>query len=865
MNLTLFYNPAYDQYCWHGDPKVGESDFRIKYVGTMGLLDEIELRLGCTYPPIQHFELLSTYRKAVDKAISAGEAKLFEKSMALSPLACADKLLSWRDELAAAGWNPTEVVPDGITSGDKDILSCLAAVENHLPEGFKTAADRLRELPLLLEKHELKDGLKVVLKVGEGHMNPACVAVLNALREKGVQVIKAGDITTPAIDVKHFRDSVDAAIWTVATAKTNLIVCKDRKILSAACAAAGRSPVESVSQPTLRSVEHLFVSAMKLLLHGDDFDALRDYLSSPSHPLAWELRSRLLSNLISQNGLGKAHLSKKSFDELIDEYVVKSRQSREDVTKFLPSLDQKLTYKRVKDFCGDLSRWANGALMVTAKKGEESQYAAQWRTLESYCDNMVYLCADMGYERNAEIQEKEFMTMLRCVYAPDELSDQKAAVGSVPVVSSPEGIANQVGSATWVDCSYEDHSLPLSFLCDEDVGKLIETRYLPRAWKSVDALNFENDALLAGLSNIGNLTILHCDSFAGESRQKHPFLIRSVTAPAIDHLAALPYEEIPDEYAFQCDTVNPNTHQEETNIGDNKITLPKIENTSGLENIFTQPYDWFLESVLKLRDEPESNLSTIKGNVAHDVIHRIYNEAATGGATVSADAFEKVFKANYDKFFNEAVIDGGLPLCQKENRLEFKRFRHVLSTVSIPKLIEILRNSGLVIVGSEVVCNDITISECDDERLCVNATIDLVLKNSSGNYVIFDFKWTESTSGRDTRAKQIQNGEDYQLAVYRKVAEIGCVSLATGSVDAQAFFMLRTAELFSASTGFKDAKGPIAPLMPGPRTQRKSFDETMRAINDNYSKIVRNLKSGMVCDGKDNKYNKNIILKGTLK
>ena len=279
-----------------------------------------------------------------------------------------------------------------------------------------------------------------------------------------------------------------------------------------------------------------------------------------------------------------------------------------------------------------------------------------------------------------------------------------------------------------------------------------------------------------------------------------------------------------------------------------------------LEDMFDQPLDWVLKSILHLYEESDSNDSLIKGEVAHDTIRRIYEKAASTGNPVNADAFERVFKADFDAFFTESVLATGAELNLLENKLDREQLRSNLWTTSIPKLIEIIRFSHLTIVGSEVESGIVDISKPGYEPLKVKGTIDLLLKDMAGQYVILDFKWVGKV-GREMRENQIRKGTDYQLALYRKLVEKGLPSISPGKVAAQAFFMLRTSELLTAHPYFFDKNGPVLPVLPGSKTHQNTDEETLEEIHKKYSEVVQDYLNGWISVKKE-KYPHFKVLKG---
>ena len=870
MKLTLSFNPAYDSGAYLTDPAGGTAVFGSKPVGTLGLLAELELRLGLTAQEKGAHELLSAYHNAALAAAEKDPSLIFRESLDLAPLKTASELLAWRDELVLSGWSKDAPVPESLTAGGRKILSAIAAVERELPPHFRTLADRWTAVARALREGPAPEGLQLVLTVKGEHLHPLYREVLGNLCGGSVQEqVGAG---SPEPEYRHFRDSADACWWAACTARSELIICSDTHTLDAAMTGLGKQPVGAVSPASLRPVEHLFPSAMMLLADGHDIEALRDYLSCPSHPLDKfkledgknMLRKELLTHILSQGGFGENSRTHVSFDSIIEKYAAGDPKVLSEIRSFLPEAGGAITFARIKALCQALSGWAGFRLDATKKKPADLSLTGQWNALIGYCQSMEFICRETGMGKRTDIGKDELLRALLSVYVPDRLAVSAATVGASAVASSVEGIASDVEDVVWIAPENTPAAQPLPFLCEADVLTL--SRLLPHVWTRKDALLFADDAFNAGLSHIkGRLTVLCCDTVRGEKKEKHPFILRgenelkkrSGTKVSLDDL---PYEGIPDGRATTAACRPANTFPLDTGYTLDTtipVQLPDHESPSSLESMFSCPFDWVIQQVLGLYDEHDSTLSTIEGNVAHRIIHRICEAASAGGKDVTPGDFGKVFREQYDALFEEAVCDYGAELLRPENRLECSQFRTILRDRSIPSLVEILSHSGLVIAGSEKGFEKVNISEPNDMPLFLTGTIDLLTRNDAGEYVVIDFKWAGS-QGRKDREAQIKKGEDYQLALYRKVLE-----KQGHTVVAQAFYMLRTAELLTAYPCFKDAKGDVAPVTPG--SKQKSYDETITSIQERYREIVGNLRAGSVECEKPNKFESNKILKGNLK
>ena len=694
--------------------------------------------------------------------------------------------------------------------------------------------------------------------VKQTHLHPVHKAVLNNLKRCGIHIEEVVGNILPKVEIKHFHDSSDACLWAAAQDGNDLLVCSDDQTLSSAMAAFGLPYGNASASETPRPISHLFTSAMMLLKDGDNIQAFRDYLSAPSHPLnkyeknKKNLRKALLDNIIRENGF-------KGTDKIIEDYSAGDPALLAEIRNWIPETDQPLTYDRIKLMCNQISNWANRKIKVAESKGEVSPYQDQWQELVSACEEMVFQCVELGLDRKPTIPEQDFIQVLRNVSAPSPSIARRAVVDSAPVVPSIERISEDVKDVIWVDGSFVESSIPLSFLCPKDVDEL--KSILPLVWPQNDALQLTEDLFYAGLSHIcGKLTILYCDSFAGKKLEKHPFILRQ--AESVDKLNNLPFEALPSEKSEPCTYIPIVPIPEECTLVIDDLVLPDHESPTSLESMFEQPLDWVLKSILHLYEESDSNDSLIKGLVAHDTIHRIYEKAARNGANVSADDFERVFTADFDTFFADSVKATGAELNLPENKLDCEQFKSNLKTFSIPKLVEIIRYSHLTIVGSEIKSGNVNISLDGFDPIQIAGAIDLLLKDMAGNYVILDFKWAGKNS-RDKRETQIKKGVDYQLALYRKMVETGTSSIVPGSVSAQAYFMLKTAELLTAYHIFYDRDGEITVVPPA--KDQNTYEETLALIFQKYSEAVQEFKKGLVSTGKLNDSYLNFkVLKGKL-
>ena len=237
--ITLHFNPQFDSGAWSGEPGKGCVKLNEKYVGPLGLLAELELRLGVTAPEKPQHEVLAAYTKSAQETAERNPSVFFAESLKLAPLETAGELLKWRDELVLSGWKASSSIPERMTSGAKTILAGLAEVESSLPGDFRTVSSRWRLLLDSLASSGQMDGFSVVVHAPESNIHPVFRTVLENLRRCGVSVSQYSGSGTPKVKIKHFHDSTDAYLWTAAQDGDALVVCADEQSLSSAMSAFG--------------------------------------------------------------------------------------------------------------------------------------------------------------------------------------------------------------------------------------------------------------------------------------------------------------------------------------------------------------------------------------------------------------------------------------------------------------------------------------------------------------------------------------------------------------------------------------------------------------------------------------------------
>lgn len=103
--------------------------------GPAGILGWLEARLGLRRPAVTEAQRVAVFRQLLEQAMAAG-TRFYSASFKHDPLAVAETLLGWRDELVLAGWDGT--VASTASTRLRDLAEIERLVANSLPPEWAT-------------------------------------------------------------------------------------------------------------------------------------------------------------------------------------------------------------------------------------------------------------------------------------------------------------------------------------------------------------------------------------------------------------------------------------------------------------------------------------------------------------------------------------------------------------------------------------------------------------------------------------------------------------------------------------------------------------------------------------------------------
>ena len=873
--MKLIFDPYYDNGVWTPDPGPGTCITAQRYVGTKGLVEELAMRLGITSIEKPQHEILCSWYTAIKEAVAVTEP-FYKDSFEIEPLAVAERLLAWRDALVMCGWTPETELPENLSSNAKAIMEELGALEQSFrASGCKTFCDKVRDVNEAIPGSCIMP-MELEIVIPYDALEPVWKTIADRLKAEGwtVNFPETPKVLPANMEVKRFKDYVDACMWVALNRPQDLVISSDAAPLDWSLRALGKPTTGSNTSASNHQIQHLFVDLIQLCCPKYDLANIMSYLSVHPHPLDkyknvegyGELATKLLKNITSQGGLGYCERTKQSVDDIIKVYVSENVDEAE-IKFWLPFMTPRtmVDCDHVIKLIKALGKWAKEKVAIYSKEEfRNDAYAEGLGQLAQTCDVFVNILHLLGY-KGKSIGSDELKKLADYAHRPQKISLHKSEVGAMMVAPCVDAVTAPVESAIWMDPVPSTEPYPYAFLSDADVERLQNVMDIP---DRRTLLLQSRESLNASLSNVGRLILVMCDKVGTETPVKHQVLVEAVNAAK----GEIPYTEMDESCLEHVQPRNASTQklQHELGTGFFKDFFKESLSPSALEKLLERPFDYVMTYMMGLWGESSNNESATLGKIAHYVFESIYNKAKDSNDICTAEQFKKVFDSDYDSIFDEAVRHCGLILTQPEKEITCKHLNLQLKEHSIPKWIELLKENNLRIVKSELEVSGVISSLDKKTDIKLNARIDLLLKNADDNYVIFDLKYHGGT-GTTKRQNQIKDGKDYQLVMYRALVEkmVEEKRLPEGKVDAVGFFMLATRELFSAYpfVGSETIKPKL------------TFQQSLDALFAAYNEVVENLCNGILKEGEgmpyiddkgktkkvqDNSYGENKVLKGKL-
>ena len=806
--MKIIFSPFYENHVYI-DMDARGSLMGEKYAGGSELVEELRLRAGMTSVSPDPMERTALYMKAIRATLESAtgtHADIFRTSFAHDGLGVAMTLLGWRDTLVAQGWRP-----DGITKSAK--LNALTDIEanfdcpgyadfrRELLEHLETGSASLSGIAIdsVLPSDKLPSYYRRLLNAAEKcgasvsymplpEASGAEGTALRAVQEYLLKGTPADAAPDGSLKLYRFLNSDDAMKY--AALKNGGVIASRDTVLLREMSRAMNLPMPKTTDVSVPQLVKLLPLSFVLRNNEIDINSLMAFLSIEPNPLEtmkvkvahgeneWyvPLNTKLREHLISNGGLDAEWFGLLNGD-LYDYEGNPLTAGQRKAVEFVSHIGTGTGKLRKEEILGIIK-------MLTSWAGKDMETRGD---LIRYCRFAEMLAEDL----KGEVAAETILRWLGSAGAPTVRTTMPAELGARDITDSPAAVADSVAKLCWADCWTEGKgNSELDFLSPADIAELgIET---DSGKTTYEALRY---ALAAGISKIkDSLIILTCDSKDGEPVQAHPLLIELMSCCSLKeekpseslYDATFPIEGMPGK---AVEHVVPKEHIAAVVDPSGKRLRKGKESYSSLTCLINSPFDYVLKYLLHWKGygvESMPDMDTVKGTVSHRYIELLLIDSGCDVAKA-----KELHKVEYAKRIEECIREKGAVMYLDANRLKTGSFRASLK-YAVKSLLQFIEENRLTVVDMERPI-DITLPTIGD----FTGSIDLLLKDAEGNYVVVDMKWSETKSYN----RRLESGKILQLALYKKALEE-----EGKTVSAVGYFVLPQRKFLTSDTYIKESE-----------------------------------------------------------
>ena len=771
MNLTVVYSPHYD-----GDVYLGDAPNAMGtiYVGNIGLMTFLEQRAGIHYDIKPDVEREADYLNAMKVFMADDERAgnvFFGKATEVDPLGVACRLLQWRDALIMAGWDKT------CFDARCKKLMALAEIEKDFHSYGK--ADCWRQLCEEYQRRDVLEGMvdKIRFDCTKSDIPEIIQRTLYAIFDRKNVTFESNccqqEMDVSRIKLLEFYDVNDAYEWIAQVdelPKETVIVNRDNIRLNHTLYTWNKPMVGASLMQSNPQLLQLFKLSMSLFSRPLNIYNVVSYLQLPMSPIPSGLRYKLAGILLKNGGFGE--MKKRDdgmvcdeWDEAIATYEFMkdgkkaSPQYRANKLSFLKPIRADyhggLTKDEIAAYIKSITDWANGFNADDKLPEERIRQLSELKTMLKSFDTALKT-------QNDTLTYSDIEKLILQIYRPMNYQLQHAEAGSMNVINDIKSMVKPAKTLIWLDCQQEDvETDPYDFLNEEERNYL-ETHdaVIPDFAQHLEYSRYEIIYKL----NQAEQVILVKSSYDGTTRLGEHSMVAEANFLSKKNLPRVKPEELfplreTTKVTGSIDVYHPELFYE---IGEFDYSGRKESNTS-VDTLINFPFNYVMDYVALLPPPDEvqlKNTYTTTGLVAHHFFQHIIEDSHQDYSEM-----RRLTNDEFDKRLETAIDVTGLILRLDENATALNSFRSHLKE-SMLALIEIMEIEKLKPEGCEIGFpeNKEDVVELDTIK-DFGARIDLLLKNESDQYVIFDFKWSY---GKQYEEK-LQNDLAIQLDLYKQV------------------------------------------------------------------------------------------------
>ena len=784
-------------------------------MNTVGLVNWLELRMGLHVEEIPQAQRVALYYDAMAKYMRKNSTNVLIDSFNLAGLSTAKMVLSWRDELRAAGWNF-----EGSSISDR--LKIIIGIEEYYCKNKEQdIATRLHVVDdqIAFQKLDCKD-VKIYIPSEFGLMNPIVRSLLTTLKEIGgaqivcqssavesnsnlgkiQQLISTNQKDKLTLDPKdksfciyHFQNEWEANRYLsyCALDDVDVWVNFDNKQMDDWLTLMNKPKTGSNMLDCTPQLTQLFVMGMALFTEPMNIYTLIEWLNMPLHPLDKFFRSVLAETIVDAGGFRNEKCQKvirKYIDGAFvcldeeqqrlpkeDQEAIRAKAKKQrlkNINVFLPSFEPRteITIADFRTFIVELQGWAKKKSFLLTQLNQNDLWNEQLNSIVSMTESFLIL---LDTVQSDTIDYKTIDNWMSSIYTSADYSYAVAEKGGRLVVDSPAKLISVSRQTVWMGLdSYQSHVLECAFLFPSEKKALIENNYIIHWDEKKENQYYEQLRLLPLLKTQNKLILVVCDRKMGEECTPHPLMVR--LKKQIENLET--FIQTPSFSKQELEEIefveNGGIRAELLFDHAEQLKWPDHLSPTLSEKLISYPLDFLLEHLLNVTSSGKvhmSDLKRTKGNVAHAVIAALF-APRTDETYALPKKIEKRIRDEYDTIYQEVVDAYGsillLPENKFENNLLYKQLYDCLKA-----LLDILIQDNLKVTGCERKVSDfmnfgLPNNPKDELKKDILGYIDMSLEDEIGNAIVIDFKWT--TSKHKYQDLLIQN-RSVQLELYRSM------------------------------------------------------------------------------------------------
>lgn len=785
--MKVFFNPAYTSFVYQNLEK-NPLQFDQKVCNTEGLLDLLELHAGLHTQVKEVMDRRLEYCKAMALYIEENPNSIFAASYNIDAYNTAKQCLEWRDAFVQSGWN-------GEANTGSKRLDELSGIEKYFK--LPSSAERIKILINEIKAGcNIPDNLEIITPFDYKYFSPYVKELLEVLAARTDKTVKLSTQILPegnsylrqmadilinckkdALDLRKSDGSVDVWLFEEKNYALRYLsqleddsfkvwINRDNKAFDNYLSFVGKPTCGSEDKgvTVLGSIPFL---TLKLLEKPLNLTSLVTYLGLFVSSFSKDFRKKLQEKITSTGGY---------FNEGCKDIIVGAEKEDADaVKKFLPdiedienALNEDFAYTKdyLATYIGNISDW------LTRYLEKEQIIPGNRVQLEASKKICGYMLALLDISSKTSFTYQELMLLFENLTADIKTEIYSGEKGCRNLINSPANFAEVSETTIWCDFyNPEEEVLSTSFMYPSEKKYLEKTLWKDEIEKTYNRYN----ELLPFLYTDKKLILVIVKKQGTADVTKNPVTIRLMKNMGMDEKEFYDYLEKPDITKLNGVKTLPfsdinNHRQDEKGLvhftRTDLISFRETESYSSITNLIENPFDYIMEKNCKFAMSGEAAMGevyTTKGTVAHAIIEELFNPEHGGTA---AD-IKKQIDTRFEEVCNQKILEEGGILLQKENKADTDIFRALMKECA-NRLQHFIEINNMTVKACEQKHEKEELAEFSACGINFTGSIDMVLEDSSGEPVIFDFKYS---GGFKKYEEMLRENRSMQLELYNALVK----------------------------------------------------------------------------------------------